>query len=247
MATATPHFGPQRRTLRPDSVTLRQITIFRNLEDSVLERLAEIGEVILVQDGSFLCKQGEIADRLHILLEGQVALSNTAPNGTSAVVEVVPPGGHFVLATVLANLPYLLNASAISTARLIVFPASDLRRMIQELPSLATAFMLAEAHDFQNLVRQVCDLKLRTTAQRLGCYLLSLSREPAGNTANLKLPFDKRLLAARLGCRQENLSRAFAALRSFGVETHGSRVILHDISSLRVYAEPDDFGQAELA
>jgi CRP/FNR family transcriptional activator FtrB len=208
---------------------------------------AEIGEVILVQEGSSLCEQGQHADRLHILLAGQVTLSNTAPNGTSAVVEVVPPGGHFVLATVLANLPYLLNATAISAARLIVFPASDLRRLIQELPGLATAVLLAEAQDFRNLVRQVCDLKLRTTAQRLGCYLLSLSKQPAGNTAALKLPFDKRLLAARLGCRQENLSRAFAALRSFGVETHGSRVILHDISRLRDYAEPDDFEQPEFA
>jgi hypothetical protein len=29
-------------------------------------------------------------------------------------------------------------------------------------------------------------------------------------------------------------------LRSFGVETHGARVILHDIPSLRAYAEPDE-------
>ncbi len=50
----------------------------------------------------------------------------------------------------------------------------------------------------------------------------------------MRLPFDKRLLAARLGCRQENLSRAFAALRGFGVETHGARVILHDIARLRL-------------
>jgi hypothetical protein len=56
----------------------------------------------------------------------------------------------------------------------------------------------------------------------------------------MRLPFDKRLLAARLGCRQENLSRAFAALRGFGVETHGARVILHDIAKLRAYSEPDE-------
>jgi CRP/FNR family transcriptional activator FtrB len=97
------------------------------------------------------------------------------------------------------------------------------------------------------LVRQVCDLKLRTTAQRLGCYLLALSTDPSANTASLRLPFDKRLLAARLGCRQENLSRAFAALRNQGVETHGSRVILHDIARLRDYSEPDDNAQADFA
>jgi CRP/FNR family transcriptional activator FtrB len=103
-----------------------------------------------------------------------------------------------------------------------------------------TALLRAEAREFRALLRQVCDLKLRTTAQRLGCYLLSLAPAHHGNATALRLPFDKRLLAARLGCRQENLSRAFAALRGFGVETHGARVILHDIEKLRDYSVPDE-------
>ncbi len=77
---------------------------------------------------------------------------------------------------------------------------------------------------------------MRTTAQRLGCYLLELTQEPTENAVTFRLPFDKRLLAAKLGCRQENLSRAFAALRNLGVETHGARVTLHDIARLRDYA-----------
>ena len=114
-------------------------------------------------------------------------------------------------------------------------------------PSLAAALMRVEAQSFRALVRQVCDLKLRTTAQRLGCYLLSISKEKAANATAMRLPFDKRLLAARLGCRQENLSRAFAALRGFGVETHGARVILHDIAKLRDYAVPDETFDEALA
>ena len=47
---------------------------------------------------------------------------------------------------------------------------------------------------------------------------------------------NKGLLALWLGCRAENLSRAFVALRKYGVETHGSRVALHDIAHLRAYA-----------
>jgi CRP-like cAMP-binding protein len=50
--------------------------------------------------------------------------------------------------------------------------------------------------------RQVKDLKLRTAAQRLGCYLLARAKDPE------QLPFNQRLLAARLSCCQENLSRA---------------------------------------
>jgi CRP/FNR family transcriptional activator FtrB len=218
--------------------------MFAGLDAGTLSRLARISELVLAEEGTTLCRQGEPAHRLFILLEGQVTLYNTAPDGTTAVVEVIQPGGHFILATLLARLPLLLSARTTGAARLIAVDGEGLRGLIQEQVAIATAVMRAEALDFSALVRQVCDLKMRTTAQRLGCYLLELSDAQSENTASLRLPFDKRLLAARLGCRQENLSRAFAALRSFGVETHGARVILHDIARLRAYSVPDELDLA---
>jgi CRP/FNR family transcriptional activator FtrB len=140
----------------------------------------------------------------------------------------------------LARLPRLMGVRTVTPSRLLSIEAAGLLALVEQEPSLVAALMRAQATEFHALVRQVCDLKLRTTAQRLGCYLLSLSTEQRGNTAAMRLPFDKRLLAARLGCRQENLSRAFAALRDFGVETHGARVILHDIAKLKAYAVPDE-------
>jgi CRP/FNR family transcriptional activator FtrB len=240
-----PRAATAPRDLQPD--LLRRSRMFAALEADTLGRLALVSELVVATDGTTLCRQGEPADRLFILLEGQVTLYNTAPDGTTAVVEVIQPGGHFVLATLLARLPLLLSARTTGNARLIALNGEGLRALIQQEPVIAGAVMRAEALDFSALVRQVCDLKMRTTAQRLGCYLLELSDVHAENTATLRLPFDKRLLAARLGCRQENLSRAFAALRSFGVETHGARVILHDIARLRAYSVPDELDGAALA
>jgi len=96
--------------------------------------------------------------------------------------------------------------------------------------------MRAMSAELADMTRQVVDLKVRVAAQRLGTYLLSLVSEPAASTAEFRLPVSKGLLAPWLGCRAENLSRAFTALRAFGVETHGSRVLLHDVSRLRAYA-----------
>jgi CRP/FNR family transcriptional activator FtrB len=226
---------------------LRQATLFRELDDGLLARIAAVSDVVGLPEGAAICRQGDPADQLYVLISGQVALSNARSNGTSAVVEVIHQGGHFVLANVLARLPLLMNAHTVTASRLIAIEAAGLLSLLQVEPPLAAALLRAEALDFRSLVRQVCDLKLRTTAQRLGCYLLALSQDRSANSISLRLPFDKRLLAARLGCRQENLSRAFAALRGLGVETHGSRVILHDVARLRDYSEPDEFNEAEFA
>jgi CRP/FNR family transcriptional activator FtrB len=90
------------------------------------------------------------------------------------------------------------------------------------------------------MMHQVVSLKGRIAAQRLGTYLLSQVQEPIAATAEFRLPVSKGLLASWLGCRAENLSRAFLKLRAYGVETHGSRVSLHDVARLRDYAGPID-------
>lgn len=226
--------------MTPDLATLRAVPMFEHLGSDLLGRIAGITRLVSVEPGTGLCRQGGRPDRLHVLLDGQVALSAEAPDGTAAVVEVVHPMAHFVLAAVLTELPYLMSAHAVTRSRLLLLEAAALRVLLEQAPPLALSLMRAEARDFRAMVRQVRDLKLRSAAQRLGCYLLALVDDPVAQTASFRLPFDKGLLAARLGCRQENLSRAFATLRPVGVETHGARVLLHDIARLRAFAVPDE-------
>jgi CRP-like cAMP-binding protein len=219
---------------------LNSSPLLRDLSLDVMTRLAEISKIVDAPADTVICRQADAADELIIVLDGQLAGFSTAANGTTAVVEVIRSGETLGLATVLARLPRLLGVRAVTPSRYLSIAAEGLLTLVEQEPSLVTALLRAEANEFHALVRQVCDLKLRTTAQRLGCYLLALSTEEKANTTAMRLPFDKRLLAARLGCRQENLSRAFAALRDFGVETHGARVILHDIAKLKAYSEPDE-------
>jgi hypothetical protein len=49
----------------------------------------------------------------------------------------------------------------------------------------------------------------------------------------IALPYDKVLIAARLGLKPESLSRAFAKLRSVGVAVHAAHVAVSDIAKLR--------------
>jgi CRP/FNR family transcriptional regulator, transcriptional activator FtrB len=239
-ATSFPPAPPAPKNPMALSELLRLTPLFETLDDRLIAELAAITQEVKLPEDTELCRQGTPPQHLHVLLEGQVALWAAAQDESRAAVEVVRPPGYFVLATVLTRLPYLMTAQTVSEARLLLVDVDGLHALLARDVELANALLRAEALNFRALVRQVQDLKLRTAAQRLGCYLLALVDDPESTTAKFRLPFDKRLLAARLGCRQENLSRAFASLRSIGVETHGSRVILHDIPALRDFAVPDE-------
>lgn len=221
------------------------VPLFERLDSDLRAHLYAITTVITVAPDQVLAQQGAMPEALHVLLDGQVALSSTAADGTTALIEVLHPIDHFVLASVLSRLPHLMTARAVTRARLLAIDAAGLLDLVEHEAELANTLLRSVSREFRTMVRQVRDLKLRTAAQRLGCYLLARVKDGEAVKADFRLPFDKGLLAARLGCRQENLSRAFATLRAYGVETHGSRVILHDIPRLKALAVPDDVSDPE--
>jgi CRP-like cAMP-binding protein len=226
----------QQGTNRPAIGELRDVAMFEGLEDRVLGRLAAIAEWHVFEAGHRLFAQGDVDAPFCLLISGQISSFRTTPDGTVTVVDVTQPSGHAGLQAILAQLPALVGVETVALSRMILIESAGFRALLPQEPTLATAILRAEAMALRSLVLQVCDLKLRTTAQRLGHYLLELAPDRTSSSATLRLPFDKRLLAARLGCRQENLSRAFATLRELGVETRGARVVLHDIPRLRDYA-----------
>lgn len=233
--------------MQPGIAVLRGFGIFSELSEALLRQIDAMSEATSVNAGVQIIEQGDMPHALHLVREGQVTLSTTAPDNTRAVVEVVRPDGSFVLASALANLPYVQSAHAVQYVRLIAIDAQGLRDLAAREPTLAMSLLESLSRDYRNMVRQIRDLKVRTTAQRLGAYLLALVPDPAAHEAEFRLPFEKGLLAGRLGCRQENLSRAFATLRELGVETRGARVWLSDIPRLTAYAAPDYLNDSELA
>ena len=66
---------------------------------------------------------------------------------------------------------------------------------------------------------EIEQLKARTGAQRLAEFLLELCPVESGSCA-VRLPYDKALIAGRLGMKPESLSRGFSRLRKVGVVDH---------------------------
>mgnify|MGYP000870833733 FL=1 len=53
------------------------------------------------------------------------------------------------------------------------------------------------------------------------------------------LPYDKSLIAGRLGMKPESLSRAFARLRESGVTVRQNHAAISSVADLRAFAEED--------
>ena len=220
--------------MRPGPQALAALPLFAAFSAAHIAVLNDIADLARVGPDEVLYRAGDQLDELNILLTGFVAETQTYQGGdtfTDAIAPVTPLG----FAAALLGVASPTGTRTITSARLIVVPALELRAMIRAEPGLALPFLDHALTGMLTLSQEVCDLKLRSAVQRLAAYLLSLVEDPQMNPARFVLPYEKRFLAARIGCSQENLSRAFAALRRYGVETQRGIVVLRDVPGLRAF------------
>ncbi len=221
-----------------DFAKLREVSLFAETSEDTLRALATGAFLQRFPSQTTLFLQGELPDFLYVLLDGSVQFTGTAPDERETVVEILKPVDTFMPAALLTNTPYLVSAKVVRPARILMLPATALRQWIARDAQLSLAMLASMSRQYRSLLRQVKDLKLRTSTQRLGCYLLALAEENGGDGL-VELPHDKRLIAARLGMTPESLSRGFSSLRKMGVEVRGHRIRLIDVSKLRQYCMPD--------
>jgi CRP/FNR family transcriptional regulator, dissimilatory nitrate respiration regulator len=119
----------------------------------------------------------------------------------------------------------------VSQARLLTVPAGNFLEQIRQSPELALNLLGSMSRHLRRLVRQVEQLTNRSSLERLADFLLRLC-PPGEPRAEIELPLDKVLVAARLGMQPETLSRSLARLRDAGVETRGSQIVVNDVARL---------------
>jgi CRP-like cAMP-binding protein len=74
---------------------LRQVAIFKDLDDGELARVAEVCRAQEFVSGEFIFKEGESGNRLYLIVEGEVRISRTIPGSGEEALAVLKPGALF--------------------------------------------------------------------------------------------------------------------------------------------------------
>lgn len=212
--------------------------LFATVSAAALHNLAA-GSILRHYDrDAVLFRAGEQPDYLHLLAEGSVQLSASTSDGREAVVELLHPCETFVIATVLTSQRYLRSARTVEPSLLLLIPAPLLLGELKGNPDLAIALLGSMAQKYRHMVREIKSLRLRTASQRLALYLLQLV-EHSDNGQPARLPYEKKMLASRLGMTPESFSRALVELRQYSVDVRGDEVRVGDLEQLRAFCRVD--------
>ncbi len=136
---------------------------------------------------------------------------------------------------------YPVSAEVVTNARLLRVDGQLLRRRIKEQPELALSMLASASYHLKYLVEHIEHIKVLSAPQRLAEFLARLSPVREGSTT-IELPYEKALLANRLGMKPESLSRALAKLRPLGVSVDREHVSIVDMTLLTQFVDSSDRG-----
>ena len=221
-----------------DLQVITRIPVFRGLKPGTVEHIVAPATSVSLKAHEPFVRQGDPATAFFIVIDGWVKLFRITLSGDEAVIQILTKGDSFAEASAFTGTSFLVSAEAVSESRVVRIPADHVVRCIRENPDIALAMVVSTSQHMHYLVQEVEQLKARSGVQRVAEFLVLLSPVDHGS-CDIALPYDKVVIAARLGLKPESLSRVFAKLRSLGVAVHATHVAINDVAKLHRLASDD--------
>jgi len=220
-------------------VLLKQTPLFLGLAEADSRMLLAEARIELYSDDEVLFMRGTPADRLFLVLDGHVEVF-LDESGRKSVLEVAKRPALLGEAALFTDGQYSDGARTVGFAKVVTVPAQSFRDALDNRFDLAQRMLATMSMRLRGLVVQIAELKLKSTAQRVGGFLLGLADSLEGE-AVVRFPYDKRLAAEYLGMTAESLSRALHRLSSVGVKSRADNVVaIADMEMLRDFCIEED-------
>jgi CRP/FNR family transcriptional activator FtrB len=210
---------------------LQSVVWLRHVPASTLHSLAAQAVLHRVPAGSLLFEQAETPVFAQFLLAGSIELLGVRDR-VETLVELLRPVDLIIPAAVLGRQPYLMRARVYEEAHLLLVPAEAFRIAVASDLALSRAILGCLTAQFRRQVRLQKNLKLRSTEERVGCYLVALLGSTDTDTI-VRLPVEKHLIASQLGMTRETFSRALSGMARFGMFVHGDTIQVANAAAAR--------------
>ena len=215
-----------------DFEVVRRNMLFRNIPEARAREVIGDRTPRVFPKGQVLYLQGDHIDCLHFVISGWVKLFRATEDGVDTVVAVNGPGSSFGEAAALLGIPSHAGAEAASEARILSLDAERLRSRLIADPDLAFPMLASASMHLRIMVEELEQLKSLPATRRIAGFLADLAG-PAKGAVELEFPYEKTLIAGRLGMTPESFSRGLAKLRDLGVTVDREKVSIARIEAVR--------------
>ncbi len=216
---------------------LEKSPFFQTCDPASLSIFSAQSNILSVEKGQILFVHEESAKRFFMVLGGWIKLFRETLDGSQAIIDIVPAGYLLGETSLFDENTYPYSAEAVEPTKLISIPLNLLKSELDQNPKMTFAMLSHMAKIRRQQDKELEHLIVQNAPQRIGCFLLRLTNQKKEGPVKIQLPYDKSLMAARLGMQPETFSRALNKLKeATGLEISGATISLKDVKTLVQYS-----------
>lgn len=217
---------------------LRETPLLGGLSDAEFATLTSDIRPIALQRGAAVLRRDDPATRFYIVVEGWVKVFRTTMAGEEAVIGIFTRGQSFAEIAALAGSTYPADAEAVTDVELVEIPIQKIVASISRDPKMALAMLASVCRHVHRLVDEIEQVKGMSGIQRVAEFLIKQSPVKSGS-CTVRLPYEKTLIASKLGMKAESLSRVFQRLKSYGVVIKRDMAVIDAVEDLHHIIDQD--------
>lgn len=197
---------------------LRIYPVLRELPAALLTKVEETARPIQAAAGQRLFGDGSPCTHYPLVIEGNIRVSKSSPDGREILLYHLDPGESCVITvlSLLGDRSYSAVGQAETRLSLLVVPGSVFLEMVLECPAFRVFVFASISEKMAHLMTLVDDVAFRRIDQRLAARLL-LERAPITAT--------HQMLADALGTSREVVSRTLEVFQESGMLKLGRKRI----------------------
>lgn len=214
-------------------LNIDSLPLFDGCDPAYIQTLLEGARSQTYPKGKLLFLHGDEATHFYLIKRGWVKLFRETYDGTQAVIDIIPEGHIFGETAIFENGVFPYTAEIVEPSEIVSYSLEDLKKAIENDNVLAMNMLSSMARYRRYQDQEIERRELQNAPQRIGCFLLRLAPQNHEGALSIHLPYDKTLVASRLGMQPETFSRALNKLKQqTGIRIKGATVELDSLDQL---------------
>lgn len=216
------------------------LEFWRLLSAEEAERLHDRGSRRGWDRGELIFREGEPADRVLVLLTGQVKVLSLTAAGGEVLLALRGPGALLGELSAIDRGRRSATVQALEPVAALVVPAAEFEAYLQREGRVAFLLMRMLVARLRDADVKRVEFGSSDTTGRVAARLVEMAQRfgrADGDGVRIALPLSQDELAGWIGASREAVSKSLRVLRDHGwIATSRMRVVIHDLDALRARA-----------
>ncbi len=202
-----------------DPDVLKKAPLFARLEDEAARALSSAMGTIQLNKGQVLFREGDLEDRLYIVVSGKIKLGRSGSAGRENLLAVLGPGQMFGELSAFDPGPRSSTATAVTASEVRTLEHEELMGWLTGRPEVAQGLLGQMAARLRRANDVVADLVFSDVPGRVAKQLLELAKrfgDRADDGIHVHHDLTQEELAQLVGASRETVNKALADFAARG-------------------------------